>query len=91
MSGNGKEPREDGLPEQIAYRDNGCDVHASCLSCPLPRCKYDDPRTFRALLNQGRDQEIVRLRREVGLPIDALARQYGLSRRTIFRILRKGR
>jgi len=82
--------REDALPEHIRYRDQGCDIYPSCLTCPLPRCRYDEPGGARALFNQTRDREILHLRRRQGLPIATLAHRYGVSRRTVFRILRKG-
>jgi hypothetical protein len=78
--------RSDALPEEIQYRDDGCDVHTRCLTCPLPRCRYDEPGGLRAMLNAYRDQQVVALRRD-GAPIDQIAERYGLSRRTVFRIL----
>lgn len=26
------------------FRDDGCSLHDACLSCPLPRCRYDDQK-----------------------------------------------
>jgi hypothetical protein len=83
--------RQDALPEFTRYRDEGCDLYPSCLTCPLPRCRYDKPGGARAIFNVRRDREIRRLRRGQGLSVDMLARRYGVSRRTVFRILRKGR
>ena len=83
--------RQDALPEFTRYRDEGCDLYASCLTCPLPRCRYDKPGGARAIFNSRRDREIVHLRRRQGLSVDTLARRYGVSRRTVFRILRRGR
>jgi len=83
--------RQDALPEFTRYRDQGCDRYASCLTCPLRRCRYDKPGGVRAIFNVRRDREILRLRRRQGLPVDTLARRYGVSRRTVFRILRRGR
>jgi hypothetical protein len=79
--------RRDTLPEHADYRDTGCDLAPSCLRCPLHRCKYDEPRADPATL--ARDREIVRLRRRHGVPVDMLAGTYGLTRRSIFRILRE--
>ena len=31
--------RSDALPEHVDYTDTGCDLYASCLRCPLPRCR----------------------------------------------------
>ena len=81
--------RLDALPENVRYRDEGCDLSPSCLNCRLPVCRYDNPRSTRRLRTLGRDQEIVRLRRRERLPIDALARRFHVSRRTVFRILRR--
>jgi hypothetical protein len=83
--------RQDALPEFTHYRDEGCDLYPSCLTCPLPRCRYDKPGGARAIFNLRRDREIRHLRRRQKLPVDTLARRYGVSRRTVFRILRRGR
>ena len=80
--------RPDALPEHTRYRDDGCDIHPHCLSCPLPRCRYDEPGGLRALLNEYRGQQMQALRRQ-GLSVDALALRFRLSRRTVFRILAK--
>ena len=90
QTGAAQRVRADARPEFTRYRDEGCDFHPSCLTCPLPRCRYDEPGGVRALLNSGRDREILHLRRRQGLPVDTLARRYGVSRRTVFRILQRG-
>lgn len=43
------------------------------------------------MLRTGRDATIVRLSKEQGLSVDELAARFGLSRRTIFRVLRAAR
>lgn len=78
--------RADALPEYTHYRDDGCEVHPHCLSCPLPRCRYEEPGGLRALLNERRDREIVDLRLR-GVSVEELADRFGVSRRTIFRVL----
>ena len=82
-----RRPREDALPEHSHYRDDGCDLFAACLTCPLPHCRYDVPGGARAMLNRVRDREIRRMRHENGVPVDEIARHFRLSRRTVFRIL----
>jgi len=82
--------REDALPEHVAYRDRGSDIFPSCLSCPLPRCRYDEPGGLRALLNRERDREIRRLRRDHELPVDEIALRFRVSRRTVFRAIEHG-
>ncbi len=82
--------RSDALPEHIEYRDDGCDLFPSCLSCPLPRCRYDVPGGVRALLNQERDHQIRVLRDDAGLSVDEIAERFQVSRRTVFRALSPG-
>jgi len=78
--------RRDALPEHTQYADTGCDVHPTCLSCPLVRCRYDEPGGARRLLSEGRDRQIVALRRS-GEAINQIAGRFGVSRRTVFRVL----
>jgi len=84
-------PREDALPEHMDYRDEGCDLFASCLSCPLPRCRYDQPGGARSMINVVRDEEIRRIHRTTCLPIDEIAARFRVSRRTVFRVLQVAR
>lgn len=78
--------RTDSLPEFTRYRDDGCDISESCLDCPLPRCRYEEPGGLRALLNEQRDRQILTLRLK-GVPVDKLADHFGISRRTVFRVI----
>ena len=79
--------RSDALPEHIDYRDDGCDLFPSCLSCPLTRCRYDVPGGVRSLLNQERDHQIRVMREDSGLSVDEIADLFEVSRRTVFRAL----
>jgi hypothetical protein len=81
--------RKNTLPDHYTYHDTGCELAPSCLACPLPRCQYDEPHSVRAWLVAARDREIVLLRRRYHAPINALARTYGLTRRSVFRILQE--
>ncbi len=78
--------RSDALPEFTRYRDSGCDVSPNCLACPLPRCRYEEPGGLRALLNKTRDEQIV-TQRATGVPVAEIATRFGVSRRTVFRVL----
>ena len=82
--------RSDALPEHTKYVDTGCDVHHSCLSCPLVRCRYDEPGGARRLFSEGRDRSIVALRR-AGVDFEEIASRFGVSRRTVFRALARDR
>ncbi len=78
--------RHDSLPENTRYRDDGCDISESCFTCPLPRCRYEEPGGLRSILNEQRDRQIIQLRMK-GVPVDALADHFGISRRTVFRVI----
>lgn len=82
--------RRDALPEHTHYMDTGCEIHPSCLTCPLVRCRYDEPGGARKLLSEERDRSIIEQQRE-GRGINAIARRFGVSRRTVFRVLARSR
>src|SRR3954454_855723 len=86
-----KPQRRDALPEHTNYADHGCDLHESCLTCPLARCRYDEPGGARKVFSEERDRDIIRLRLEEQLEIEAIACRYGVSRRTVFRVLARER
>ena len=87
---NGRKVRTDALPEHLEYRDSGCDLAPSCLRCPLVRCRYDEPGGARKLEQLSRDAA-VQVRRQEGVGIDALAAEFSISRRSVFRSLARGR
>jgi hypothetical protein len=76
-------------PEFCHYRDEGCELSASCLNCHLPNCVYDQPRGRQRWLKQGRDSEIARRFTREGKTVNTLAREFGISRRTVQRALKK--
>ena len=85
--GHERATRSDALPEHIEYRDEGCDLFASCLRCPLMRCRYDVPGGVRTLLNRERDHQIRMLRDDSTLTVEEIAARFCVSRRTVFRAL----
>ena len=76
------------LPENCRYDDKGCSLSGSCLKCPFTRCVYDLPRGGSRLLKAARDKEIVRLF-AAGNTVVALSAKFGVSQRTIYRVLKK--
>ena len=84
-------PIIDTLPENYAYRDDGCDVSPSCLGCPLPYCKYDNPTAYYQQIRESRDLEVVQVSRTQGKTVPQLARHFSLSQRTVHRILQRAR
>jgi len=81
----------DTLPEHTIYKDTGCGHGCvRSLECPFPRCRYDDPEYWQRLERQGRDSKVLAAR-AYGLTVDALAQRFGISRRTVHRILARAR
>ena len=68
------------------YRDDGCSLHPECLSCPLPRCKYDDQGMRTWMARQERDCRIRGLHGS-GLSAAKVAALVDCSQRTVFRVL----
>jgi hypothetical protein len=79
----------DRYPEYSEYSDEGCKLSPSCLKCPLPKCRLDVQAEGRRSARLLRDREILRQRKTNGKTIAQLAQSYGLSTRTIHRIIRR--
>src|SRR3990167_8761105 len=70
------------------FEDTGCDAGPSCLACPLPQCRYDDPHWrmhLRQVERQRRDREIVAALQQDGATVEQVAAQAGVVVRTVFR------
>ena len=75
----------DGLPENVSYRDDGCDLHERCLTCPLPACRYEMPPGRARALSQATALGDLLAN---GLTMDEAAARLGVSRRTVYRLRR---
>ena len=75
------------MDSQTLYVDTGCEIAPACLSCPLPRCRYDMGQGLaeaRAHLRMLRRAEYIQ-RHDLS-PRDGAA-HYQVSLRTIYRYL----
>jgi hypothetical protein len=79
----------DRLPDYCDYRDDGCALCPSCLRCTLPKCRHDVQAEGKRTARLLRDREILRQRKVHGKTVTELAQSYGLSKRTIQRIIRR--
>ncbi len=79
----------DVVPERYPYRDDGCEIAPSCLSCPLPQCKYDDPGWLKRQEKDQRDREVMEAMLVRGLSVAQVSATFALSQRTVFRILKR--
>lgn len=79
-------------PEEVIYRDTGCEVHHACLSCPLPVCKYEEGQRWKAAVEAfgARNEEIRKLAAE-GMAKREIGQRYGLSLHTVWKITREGK
>ena len=75
------------FPEGLDYPDTGCEAGGpSCLACRLPTCVLDDPGGLVRAERQGRAAQMA-ARAAAGASIGEIMREFGLSRRSVFRIL----
>jgi DNA-binding CsgD family transcriptional regulator len=75
------------LPDEIEWRDEGCEFFPSCLNCPLPKCVEDEPRGQQRLRMVARKRRMAELRRR-GKSVKEIAELFGVSRRTVQRALK---
>ena len=66
------------------YPDRGCEAAPRCLSCPLARCRYDDPAAYQRL--RTGDVEANAMMQE-GMNISEIAIHQGVLVRTVYRRL----
>ena len=78
-------------PEYCHYRDEGCEFAATCLNCPYPTCIYELPGGRQHWLKGARGREVIRLFTTGGKSIKELASTFGISRRTVQRILKRSK
>ena len=78
-------------PEYCRYRDEGCEFADSCLNCPFPECIYAQPGGKQRWLRRLRDREVLQLFTKRGRGVRELASVFGVSERTIQRILKRAK
>lgn len=79
------------LPEYCRYQDDGCEFADACLNCPFPDCIYAQPGGRQQWLKQLRDREVLKLHTSRAKGVKELAEMFGLSQRTVQRILKRAR
>jgi hypothetical protein len=76
----------DRVPEMTQYQDEGCRFWHACLSCPFPCCVFELPGGPNRAIHAFRDGEIRRLY-AAGVPAVEIADRFGVTRRSVYRIL----
>ena len=74
------------LNDEPYYTDDGCKAATACLSCRLSRCKHDDPTWYRMSRRMSRDLRRYAEMERDSLTVEAAARRFGVTIRTIWRI-----
>jgi len=74
--------------EYVNWKDAGCDLYPSCLSCPLPQCIEEQPRGRQRQRMYERSSGMMALR-DRGLAAREIAAVYRVSVRTVQRALRR--
>ena len=81
----------DDISDFYHYEDTGCEASDSCLDCPLPVCKYDDPVWYHRNRRLARDFRVMHIMQREGLSIEETAERFSVTVRTVFRILQRCR
>ncbi len=76
-------------PEYCRYQDEGCELAASCLNCPFPRCVNEEPGGRQRWLKTLRDKAVVCQFLTNGKGVKELSLMFGISQRTVQRILKR--
>ena len=84
-------PQADAVPEFYPYEDTGCEVAASCLNCPLPQCRYDDPAWYYKNRRLAKDFKVFAVIENEQLSVGEAADRFSVTIRTIFRIMQRCR
>lgn len=84
--------RTDGLPEHQHYHDDGCDLAPACLTCPLPKCRYDMSQSEVMYTVQGKGERNARARalKAAGMSHQAISEELGISIRSVYRAVTPG-
>jgi len=81
--------KTDSLPDDSNWKDHGCEFHPACLSCPLSSCIEEQPRGKQKLRMLARAGHMAQLKRQ-GKTTGEIARLFGVSQRTVQRVLATG-
>ena len=91
MESETRNDEQDLPPEYCHYRDEGCEFADSCLDCPFPQCIHEQPRGRQRWLKRTRQKEMIRLLTSEGKGVKELATIFGVSQRTVQRVLKRAK
>ena len=68
-------------------QDRGCEVSRRCTECPLPECRFDNPRMYHRYLRARDNQEIILAVLQEKLTNAQAARRYDRGPREIGKLI----
>jgi hypothetical protein len=74
------------LPDELNWKDTGCEFHDACLDCPRDKCIEDEPRGRQRTRMSSRASKMLMLR-ATGKSVKDIARVFEVSVRTVQRAL----
>ncbi len=74
------------LPDELNWKDTGCELYESCLACPREKCIEDEPRGRQRMRMNSRASKMILLRTR-GNSVKDIARIFDVSVRTVQRAL----
>ena len=77
------------LPHETHYKDTGCELWPSCLTCPFPRCIKEEPYGASKLRSLARAATVLQLTNQ-GLTNAQIATILNVTTRTVMRLRKKG-
>ena len=83
--------RANAVSEFYHYEDVGCEASDSCLDCPLPKCRYDDPAWYQRNRRLAQDFRMLYVIQQESLGIQEAAERFSVTVRTVFRIMQRCR
>jgi DNA-binding NarL/FixJ family response regulator len=74
------------IPDDINWKDSGCELSASCLNCPREKCIEEEPRGRQRIRMSSRSREMESMRQRGKSNAD-IASFFQVSVRTVQRAL----
>jgi len=74
------------LPDDLNWKDTGCELYEACLACPRDKCIEDMPRGRQRMRMSSRTSKMLLLRAR-GKSVKDIARIFEVSVRTVQRAL----
>ena len=72
------------IPEDLNWKDTGCELYDSCLCCPRTKCIEEEPHGRQRMRMNARSIGMIALKKQ-GRSVKEIARLFAVSIRTVQR------